>query len=247
MYASQIWATPYLRQGKEMDNSIQKWLLAVLKRTLGVRNSTPSWCVMRECGLEPLQFYWFRAAMRFYNSLTRCNSTKMKKVLKADMQLSTRSNDCWSSHVLSAMEGLTHSPIFKQNLLNLEPVDLNRFVVDLRTRHLLYWEPFSNTHPRQLNSKRLTYHQWCAPATNRALVIRSPYPLPKYMFLDLPHDVIRSVARFRLRVHTLCYERAAWNTGTSPNCDCCQADDAIQDELHVIFYCTHPQVISLRR
>jgi len=29
MYASQIWATPYLRQGKEMDNSIQKWLLAV--------------------------------------------------------------------------------------------------------------------------------------------------------------------------------------------------------------------------
>eukprot|EP00983_Pelagomonas_calceolata_P048537 1141084-Pelagomonas_calceolata.AAC.2 len=27
MYASQIWATPYLRQGKEMDNPIQKWLL----------------------------------------------------------------------------------------------------------------------------------------------------------------------------------------------------------------------------
>ena len=163
------------------------------------------------------------------------------------MQLSTRSSDCWSSHVLSAMEGLTHSPIFKQNLLNLEPVDLNRFVVDLRTRHLLYWEPFSNTHPRQLNSKRLTYHQWCAPATNRALVIRSPYPLPKYMFLDLPHDVIRSVARFRLRVLTLCYERAAWNTETSPNCDGCQAADTIQDELHVIFYCTHPQAVSLRR
>jgi len=37
MYASQIWATPYLRQGKEMDNPKQKWLLTVLKRTLGVR------------------------------------------------------------------------------------------------------------------------------------------------------------------------------------------------------------------
>ncbi len=53
MYASQIWATPYLRQGKEMDNPIQKWLLTVFKRTLGVRDTTPSWCIMRECGLEP--------------------------------------------------------------------------------------------------------------------------------------------------------------------------------------------------
>ncbi len=30
MYASQIWATPYLQQGKEVDYPIQKWLLAVL-------------------------------------------------------------------------------------------------------------------------------------------------------------------------------------------------------------------------
>ncbi len=70
MYASQIWATPYLRQGKEMDNPIQKWFLTVLRRTLGLRDTTPSWCIMRECCLEPLQFTWFRAAMRLYNSLT---------------------------------------------------------------------------------------------------------------------------------------------------------------------------------
>ena len=45
MYASQIWATPYLQQGKEMDSTLQKWLLAVLKRMLG--DTTPSWRVMR--------------------------------------------------------------------------------------------------------------------------------------------------------------------------------------------------------
>ena len=27
MYASQIWATPRLQQGKEMDSPLQKWLL----------------------------------------------------------------------------------------------------------------------------------------------------------------------------------------------------------------------------
>ena len=96
MYASQIWATPYLQQGKEMDSPLQKWLLAVLKRMLGVRDTTPSWCVMRECGLEPLQFYWLCTAMRLYNSLTKSNSYTMKKVLHADMHLSTRSNDLHS-------------------------------------------------------------------------------------------------------------------------------------------------------
>jgi hypothetical protein len=46
-----------------MDNPVQKWLLTVLKRILGVRDTTPSWCVMRECGLEPLQFNWFCATL----------------------------------------------------------------------------------------------------------------------------------------------------------------------------------------
>jgi hypothetical protein len=54
--------------GKEMDSPLQKWLPGVLKRMLGVRGITPSWCVMCECGLEPLQFNWFCVAMRLYNS-----------------------------------------------------------------------------------------------------------------------------------------------------------------------------------
>jgi len=53
MYASQVWATPFLRQGKEMDKPLQKWLITVLKRILMVKDTFPSWCVMRECGLEP--------------------------------------------------------------------------------------------------------------------------------------------------------------------------------------------------
>jgi hypothetical protein len=53
MYASQIWATPYLQQGKEMDSLLQKWLLAVLKRMLGVRDTTPPWCVMESVDWNP--------------------------------------------------------------------------------------------------------------------------------------------------------------------------------------------------
>eukprot|EP00983_Pelagomonas_calceolata_P020167 636343-Pelagomonas_calceolata.AAC.1 len=130
------------------------------------------------------------------------------------------------------MDGLTHADIFKQKLRGCEPIELSRFVVGLRERHLHYWTPFSDTHPRECNSKRLTFHEWCALPFKRAKVTQSPYSLPKYMFLDLPQDVIRSVARFRLRVYTLRYETATWNPGSPPNCDLCEADDDIQDEQH---------------
>jgi len=127
-----------------------------------------------------------------YNSLTPSNT--MKKVVHTDMQLSSRSNGCWSAIILSAMDGLTQSYIFKLRLQNCEPIDLSRFV-DLKetswsSGHLIL------THPREHNSKPSTYHQWCALPTRRALVTHSPYILPKYMFLNLPRDVICITACF---------------------------------------------------
>eukprot|EP00983_Pelagomonas_calceolata_P001559 52454-Pelagomonas_calceolata.AAC.1 len=62
-----------------MDNCIQKWLLRFLRSMLGLRTSTPSWSVLRECGIEPSQFNWFRACARLYNSLTHCNNALLHK------------------------------------------------------------------------------------------------------------------------------------------------------------------------
>jgi len=66
------------------------------------------------------------------------------------------------------------------------------------------------------------------------------------MFLYLPRDVIRSTARFRLRIHTLRFETTTWNQSNSPTCDLCDAAD-VQDEQHVLFHCADPHVITLRR
>ncbi len=101
-------------------------------------------------------------------------------------------------------------------------------------------------HPREHNSKHSIYHQWCALPTKEALVKRSPYILPRYKFLDLPRDVIRNVTRFRLYVYTLQIKSMTWTHNTFPTCDLCNAND-IQDEEHVLFHCTHPPVVSLRR
>jgi len=143
------------------------------------------------------------------------------------------------------MNGLTQSYLFKERLLKCEPIDLGLFVVGLRERHLDYWTPYSDIHPRERNSKRSTYHQWCALPTGRALVTHSPYTLPRYMLLDLPRDVIRRVARFRLRAHwhTLQIKTAIWIHDTSTTCDLCNAHD-VQDVQHILFHSTHPPCLS---
>ncbi len=68
------------------------------------------------------------------------------------------------------------------------------------------------------------------------------------MLLDLPCDVIRGVARFRLCAHTQRFETVTWTHNTSPTYDfrLCNADD-VQDEQHVLYHCTHPHVVSFRR
>jgi len=59
------------------------------------------------------------------------------------------------------MNGLTQFYMLKERLLECEAIDHGRLVVDLRERHLKYWAPCSDTHPRERNSKRSIYHQWC--------------------------------------------------------------------------------------
>ena len=41
-------------------------------------------------------------------------------------KLSSRSDDCWSSHIVSAMTGLVQEYMFKDMLWNCEPIDLSR-------------------------------------------------------------------------------------------------------------------------
>eukprot|EP00983_Pelagomonas_calceolata_P029711 931061-Pelagomonas_calceolata.AAC.1 len=79
-----------------------------------------------------LNFNWFRVTMRFYNSLTRCNNPLLKKVLHADItyliSLSYRTDSCWTSHVLTALDGLAHLDLMRRQILACDPLNLNQFV-----------------------------------------------------------------------------------------------------------------------
>ena len=103
MYASQVWGTVYLSEGSTFGSQLQKRRLSSLRRILGVKNSTTNWAVLRECGQEPLQFFWFRASIRFLIAcMLDSNSETLRRVLKADLYLASFDSSCWSAQVSNA-------------------------------------------------------------------------------------------------------------------------------------------------
>ena len=126
----------YLSEGSEFGSQLQKGHLCSLRRILGVKNN---WAVLRECGQEPLQFFWFRATIRLFISMLDSNSETLRRVLKADLHLASFDSSCWSAQVSNAFNGMQSSAMFKQKMLRATQVPMQEFICDLRFRHLKVW------------------------------------------------------------------------------------------------------------
>jgi len=243
MYASQVWGTPFMKKGTEFTSVGQKCHLNFLKGILGVKRTTCNWAVLRECGHETLQFYWFRAAIKFYNSMLNSNSEIVRKVLKADCALRARDNGCWTAQLIEAFRGLRNGEAYERAVIEGRPVPMIEFVADLRFRHQEVWRAIEGNDPREQPGKLTTYQAWFASplVENTRFAAR----LPRYLYLDLPKHVIRNISRFRLRAHTLRVESGLWQNRVF-SCDRCDCQD-IQDEKHVLFYCKDARACALRQ
>jgi len=146
---------------KEMDNPNQKSLLTKLTIILGIRDTSSSWCVMRGCGLEPLQFNWFGATMCLYSSLTQCNSTAAKKVYMLTCD--------WAPGLMIAGLPIFYQPwvvwykstCSKKKLRSKKSLTsvLLLWTSDRDKWHLEFRTPYSDGCPREHNSKTLTYNK----------------------------------------------------------------------------------------
>jgi len=148
----------YLSEGSEFGSQLQKRHLCSLRRILGVKNSTTNWAVLRECGQKPLQFFWFRASIRFFNSMLDSNSETLRRVLKADLHLASFDSSCWSAQVSNAFNGLQGSAMFKQKMLRATQVcPMQEFICDLRFRHLKVWREADFSCPRAVNKQESSH------------------------------------------------------------------------------------------
>ncbi len=104
MYGCQVWISGFSREGDVFRPTLQTLHLNFVKGTLGVKRSAPNWAVLRVCAHEPLQLFWFRAAIRFYDRLLSSNSATLKQALHAHLRLAPRAKTCWALDILRAIE-----------------------------------------------------------------------------------------------------------------------------------------------
>ena len=79
------------------SNPLQVAHMAFLERILGIKSTSANWCVLQECAQEPLQFYWFRSAVKFLNRMVDSNSNTLRDVMKANISLgNSGASNCWT-------------------------------------------------------------------------------------------------------------------------------------------------------
>ncbi len=122
----------------------------------------PNWAVLSECAHEPLQFYWFRAAIWFCNGLLSSNRTTLKQTLHADLKLVPRVKTSWASDILRAFEGLRGCDTYTQAFLQGLPICYSDFTADLRFRMRKVWRDIAGMNPLESDNKLITYHSWFA-------------------------------------------------------------------------------------
>ena len=246
MYASQVWSTPFLRSDRVFENKLQVKHMGFLKRILKVKDSAVNWAVLRECAQEPLQFYWFRAVGRFWNSMVCSNSNTLRSVLKADVALGFNGCDkCWSRQVKDAINDLRSANEFRECLLSFKEINISKLASDVRFCHHAVWREAEGQDPRTYRKKSAVYHNWFGLPLKEYSEGKPSVRLPWYLTISLNRKVVRDVGRFRLRAHGLKCETGLYDR-SSHICDLCDLGE-VQDEVHVVYRCTCPFLVQLRQ
>jgi hypothetical protein len=130
------------------------------------KKSTTNWAVLRECGHEPLQIYWFRSAVKLFNSMLNTNSVTLRRVVQADLNLQSRSSACWTAQLLSASQKLRGRKWYVRAAQTGRAIPMQKFTADLKHRMRGVWRDAElmdpNTHNAQTaHLSSLVCHPLC--------------------------------------------------------------------------------------
>ncbi len=99
--------------------------------------------------------------------------------------------------------GLRAADTYANCIKAATPLPLQDLVVDLRERLRAVCRELDGADPRTHAQKLATYHAWMALPLKPSNVRGPSHLLPRYLELELSRHVLRNIARFRLRAHTL--------------------------------------------
>jgi len=200
------------------------------KEILGIASTPANWCVLRECAQEPLQFYWFRSAVKIWNRMVDSNSKTLCDVMKADIFLgNSGASNCWSRQMKNAFGDLQNGTVYRSDLLQCRKLNISNLRIDSRFRHQAVWREAHGQDPCSRLKKSVAYYNWFALPERPVSDARAPFVLPEYLKMALSKSVMRNVARFRIRGHGLKCGTGLY--GKSPDrsarvCNLCENGDS---------------------
>ncbi len=134
------------------------------------------------------------------------NSLTLRWVVEADVCLHTRAKHCWTAEFMRAFQGLRRCDTFTQAVQSGQPICFQHFTADLRQRVRAVWQDTASVDPLTGNNKLATssstYRAWFTTPFADDLLAGvhayarnggAPLVLPRYLFLDIPKQVMRNV------------------------------------------------------
>jgi hypothetical protein len=106
-YGDVVWGTTQLRPDTCLDNPAQVAMLGHLKRAARLPPTTPTWPLLNELGVQPLQRGWWKHTLKVYNRADseqgRSHSPLMYTALAEDMRCAAATPGSWSGELLTAL------------------------------------------------------------------------------------------------------------------------------------------------
>ena len=259
LYASQVWSTGFLDPRSPLGTETQQHALTLLRHLSWVRRGTDRLTLLAEVGQRPLQFYWWRSVLNFWNhSVAAQDNPVMTQALRSDLRLAKENCIyCWTAEVRAATAALTvppsedspttPSPPLPPPFATVAKVDAGELLGQIWHTYEDAWGVRAQDgfvrEEEVAHRPRMTYascFRLPAGPPDEAL------PLPAYLSSHDKHDV-RRMAGFRLGSHQLGVARGRFRDPPVPwkerICTRCSGDHLaglackVDDEHHMIFDC----------
>jgi exonuclease III len=212
-YNSEIWFSV------DEINVIEKIQLKFLKNLLGVRRQTSTIAVLADTGRFPLLYRQQASAIKYFHRLKSKDCPLLVKLCyDIQSQLHQGNHKCWLTRLYETLGNIN------ENYDSLSHTELNMQLYSKAQEKMMQRIDDSNVNP-----KLRTYK-----------LFKTEVRIEPYLNFNLPRNIYKSIARFRLSSHNLHIElgrhKRPYIPANERHCRRCDSD-LVEDEFHCLMIC----------
>lgn len=237
LFGCQVWGPDVINLTNHLLSPLQNVLITCYKRVLHLPASVASASLLDEVAVKPLQWYWLKAAIKFWNSAIVSPHVLMCTAVRGNLALLGTTPQCWAARLQRILVSLNQPALHVggQPVAIQSAVVLNAWRDDwLRSRTRIISNPDDPHNPcRQLST--YVYYFRTKPMTE--FTAKPAYLVPKS---HIPAVHVYSMVRLRLGCLPIRVVLGARDTPSLPflsrSCIRCRSP-VIDDVCHFLLNC----------